>query len=161
MTRLRDPERCGMIFVMTIAKPPITGTLETALYVDDLETAKTFWRDIIGLTPVTESPGRHAFFRVTDQPPQMLLLFRAESTEIPPACDAKFPAPPHGAHGPGHFCLAVPGDKIEDWKQYLIAQKIEIEADFYWPNHVRSIYFRDPAGNSIEISESSLWADHR
>lgn len=117
-----------------------------------------FWGDVIGLPLVSEAPGRHAFFRVSDHPPQMLLLFRADATEIPPPADAKFPAPPHGARGPGHYCFAVPGDEVEDWKQYLIAYDIEIEADFHWPSGIRSIYFRDPAGNSIEISESKLWA---
>ena len=32
-------------------------------------------------------------------------------------------------------------------------------ADFQWPNGARSIYFRDPAGNSIEIAEPRLWFD--
>lgn len=142
---------------MTIATPAVLGTLESALYVDDLEAAKPFWRDIIGMTMVSEAPGRHAFFRVSETSSQMLLIFRAEATEIPPPPDAKFPAPPHGARGPGHYCLAVPGDQIEAWKQYLIARNIEIEADFHWSSGIRSIYFRDPAGNSIEISEPGLW----
>ena len=34
---------------------------------------------------------------------------------------------------------------------------VAIEADFRWPNGARSIYFRDPAGNSLEIAEPKLW----
>ena len=26
-----------------------------------------------------------------------------------------------------------------------------------WPNGARSLYFRDPAGNSVEIAEPRLW----
>ena len=32
-----------------------------------------------------------------------------------------------------------------------------IEADFRWPNGARSLYFRDPAGNSVEIVDPGLW----
>ena len=27
-----------------------------------------------------------------------------------------------------------------------------------WPNGARSIYFRDPAGNSLECAEPGLWS---
>ena len=42
------------------------------------------------------------------------------------------------------------------WKAHLEALKIAVEADFEWPSFGkssgggRSIYFRDPSGNSIE-----------
>ena len=32
------------------------------------------------------------------------------------------------------------------------------EADFRWPTGARSIYFRDPAGNSLECAEPGLWS---
>jgi hypothetical protein len=32
-----------------------------------------------------------------------------------------------------------------------------VEADFRWPNEARSIYVRDPAGNSVEFAEPRLW----
>ena len=34
---------------------------------------------------------------------------------------------------------------------------VEIEADFEWPNGARSVYVRDPDGNSIEFAEPKLW----
>lgn len=39
----------------------------------------------------------------------------------------------------------------------LGAHDFAIEADFFWPNGARSIYFRDPSGNSIEFAEPSIW----
>ncbi|TRW96703.1 glyoxalase/bleomycin resistance/extradiol dioxygenase family protein [Paracoccus sp. M683] len=138
--------------------PPVLGTLESALYVDDLDAAIGFWRGIMGLTCFQLSPGRHAFFRVSDSPrPQVLLVFRAEATEHPPAADARLPVPPHGARGPGHYCLAVAPDMLDDWRTHLQTAGIAIEADFRWPNGARSIYLRDPAGNSIELADPAIW----
>jgi hypothetical protein len=34
---------------------------------------------------------------------------------------------------------------------------VAIEADFEWPKGGRSIYFRDPAGNSVEFAEPRIW----
>ena len=103
-------------------------------------------------------PGRHVFFRVADSPrPQVLLVFRAEATERPPAPDARLPVPPHGARGPGHVCLAVAPEALDRWHDHLLAHGIAIEADFRWPNGARSLYFRDPAGNSLECAEPAIW----
>lgn len=143
---------------MTDIAPELLGTLETALYADDLDAATAFWRDVMGLEPFQTVPGRHVFFRVTETPrPQVLLIFRPDATENPPAPDAKLPVPPHGARGPGHFCLAAAADTLDDWRAHLETCNVAIEADFRWPNGARSIYFRDPAGNSIEIADPSIW----
>jgi catechol 2,3-dioxygenase-like lactoylglutathione lyase family enzyme len=32
-----------------------------------------------------------------------------------------------------------------------------IEAEVEWPKGGRSIYFRDPSGNSLEFAESKIW----
>ncbi|MFV0384823.1 VOC family protein [Paracoccus sp. (in: a-proteobacteria)] len=144
---------------MTAAAPPILGTLETALYADDLEAATRFWVDVIGLSVIAALPGRHVFFRVTGDPrPQVLLVFNPEATGKAPPEGTPNAAPAHGARGPGHFCLAVATRRLDDWRAHLIAHGVGIEADFRWPGGARSIYFRDPAGNSIEIAEPALWA---
>lgn len=144
---------------MTSGPPPVLGTLESALYADDLDAATAFWRDVMGLHPFQTVPDRHVFFRITDDPrPQVLLVFRAAATEQPPAPDARLPVPPHGARGPGHFCLAVPADSLDDWRAHLTAKGVAIEADFRWPNGARSVYLRDPAGNSIELADPAIWA---
>lgn len=141
------------------AAPPILGTLESALYADDLDTAIAFWSGIIGLECFQHVPDRHAFFRVTNQPrPQVLLIFRADTTSQPTAPGARLPVPPHGARGAGHYCMAVATDSMNDWRTHLQNESIAIEADFCWPNGARSIYFRDPAGNSIELADPAIWA---
>lgn len=139
--------------------PSLLGTLESALYADDLDAATAFWQDVIGLEAFQTVPGRHVFFCITDRPrPQVLLVFRPSATETPPKPGAGLPVPPHGARGPGHFCLAVAADSMDAWRNHLARHAIEIEADFHWPNGARSIYFRDPAGNSIELADPAIWA---
>ena len=140
---------------MAATAPPVLGTLESALYAEDLSAATGFWRDVMGLEPFQTVPGRHVFFRVA--PSQVLLVFNPAATEQPPRPDARLPVPPHGARGPGHFCLAVAPDQLDAWRTHLTARGIAIEADFRWPNGARSIYLRDPAGNSIELAEPTIW----
>ncbi|MEQ1950249.1 VOC family protein [Mesorhizobium yinganensis] len=131
-----------------------SAILESALYVTDLDAAETFYRDVLGLSLITRVEGRHVFFRCGQG---VLLLFNAEATKIPPAPAARLPVPPHGAVGQGHLCFAATADEIEQWKTRLTTLGIAIEADFEWPNGGRSIYFRDPSGNSIEFAEPRIW----
>ena len=131
-----------------------SAILESALYVSDLAVAEDFYRNVLGLPLITRAEGRHVFFRCGGG---VLLLFNAEATEIPPAPDAKLPVPPHGARGPGHLCFAATADEIDLWKSALISKSVAIEADFEWPNGGRSIYFRDPSGNSLEFAEPRIW----
>lgn len=128
--------------------------LETALYAENLEETARFYRDVLGLERIVTVPGRHVFFRVGDG---VLLLFRPSETIRPPAPDARLPVPPHGAVGHGHVCFRATADEIADWAGRLTTAGIEIEQDFRWPAGGRSIYFRDPAGNSLEFAEPVIW----
>ncbi|MEP9396703.1 VOC family protein [Mesorhizobium sp. KR2-14] len=131
-----------------------SGILESALYVSDLDAAETFYGEVMGLERIAKVPGRHVFFRCGQG---VLLLFNAEATQHPPASDAKLPVPPHGTVGEGHLCFSGTADEIARWKAHLQASNVAIEADFEWPNGGRSIYFRDPSGNSLEIAEPRIW----
>lgn len=131
-----------------------TGLLEAALYVEDLDRAEAFYRDILGLEPFVKVEGRHVFFRCGGA---VLLLFRAAATEIPPDPDARLPVPPHGARGPGHLCFRAAAAEIDAWRARLVRHGVEVEADFEWPQGGRSIYFRDPDGNSLEFAEPRIW----
>jgi catechol 2,3-dioxygenase-like lactoylglutathione lyase family enzyme len=128
--------------------------LESALYVTDLVAAEAFYRDVLGLERISSMPGRHVFFRCGSG---VLLLFDADATRRPPPPDAKLPVPPHGTAGQGHLCFAASAEQIERWNSSLAASGVAIEADFEWPGGGRSIYFRDPSGNSLEFAEPRLW----
>jgi catechol 2,3-dioxygenase-like lactoylglutathione lyase family enzyme len=136
------------------APPPLTGILETALYVDDLVAARDFYRDVLGLQILTEVPGRHVFFCLDGA---MLLLFDPIATVEGPADPPAPQVPPHGATGPGHVCFRVARDDLPQWREALVAAEVRIDSEVDWPNGASSIYFRDPAGNSLEMAEPGLW----
>lgn len=132
---------------------PIKGILETALYADDLDAAEAFYGNILGLEKITRSGNRHVFYRVGSG---ILLIFNPDET-VHPAADGALPVPAHGATGAGHACFRLDGDDFAAMIDRLRLNGIEIESDFSWPNGARSIYFRDPAGNSLECAEPRLW----
>ncbi len=128
---------------------PIRHLVEAALYAEDLERAESFYRGVLGLPLVDKEPGRHLFFRVGES---MLLIFRPEAT-----LQGGGSVPPHGAHGPGHVALGVPADALEGWRERLQAHGIEVEQEQRWPRGGRSLYFRDPDGNSVELITPGCW----
>lgn len=135
--------------------PALGGVLEAALYVEDLDAARGFYGGVLGLEQIAAVEGRHAFFRCGAT---IVLLFRAEATRVA-STNPKLPVPAHGATGEGHVCFAADAAALDGWRQRLEAHGIQIEADFRWPNGARSIYVRDPHGNSIEFAEPKLWED--
>ena len=128
--------------------------LESALYVTDLAAAEDFYGGLLGLERIGKVEGRHVFYRCGQG---VLLLFNADTTRHAPPPDARLPVPPHGAAGEGHLCFAATADEIDAWRGKLEANGIGIEADFLWPSGGRSIYVRDPSGNSIEFAEPRIW----
>ncbi|ESZ04741.1 MAG: glyoxalase/bleomycin resistance/extradiol dioxygenase family protein [Mesorhizobium sp.] len=131
-----------------------SAILESALYVTDLDAAEKFYTDVLGLDLLGKVDGRHLFFRCGDG---VLLIFNAEATKVPPAPDARLKVPPHGTVGDGHLCFAASADEIVRWRAHLERKKIAIESEFEWPQGGRSIYVRDPSGNSIEFAEPRIW----
>lgn len=128
--------------------------LEAALYADDLAEAERFYGETLGLERIARVEGRHVFFRCGGA---VLLIFDPKATCEPPKPGARLPVPPHGTHGPGHLCFGATGEEIAAWKKRLETVGVAIEADFEWPQGGRSIYFRDPFGNSLEFAEPRIW----
>ncbi|MEM6635383.1 MAG: VOC family protein [Pseudomonadota bacterium] len=131
----------------------LTGVLEAAVYVDDLDAAAAFYTGVLGLPEVLRLDGRHVFFRCGST---IVLAFLAAASRKPPPATA-LPVPTHGADGPGHICFSAEAPVLEGFVRRLTEEGIDIEADFNWPNGARSVYVRDPAGNSVEIAEPRLW----
>lgn len=129
------------------------GVLESCLYADDLDAAERFYAEVIGLERHSREGERHVFFKCAGQ---MVLIFNPAATEQPPAPD-RLPVPTHGARGPGHLCFTAEQGSLDGWRARLEALGVAIEEDLTWPHGPRSLYFRDPAGNSIELAERRLW----
>ena len=127
----------------------VDGVIETCLYVDDLDAAKSFYQGVLGLERHGEVPGRHVFLRCGGG---MFLLFDPEATE-----GSSGDVPAHGSRGPGHVAFAVSNDQLGAWKERFEAEGVDVEAEVEWPNGGRSIYVRDPAGNSVELTGPDTW----
>jgi catechol 2,3-dioxygenase-like lactoylglutathione lyase family enzyme len=127
--------------------------LETCLYGTDLDAMEAFYGGLLGLQKQSREGDRHVFFRLDDG---MLLIFNPDETVKPPPPHA-FPVPTHGASGRGHVCFGAEADALDDLRRIFEDAGIAIDADFRWPNGARSVYVRDPAGNSVEFAEQRLW----
>jgi len=129
----------------------VERVLETCLYVDDLAAAERFYADVLGLRFVAREAGRHVFLRCGDS---MVLLFRAEETA---ADDPDGEIPPHGCRGAGHAAFAMGADEVERWREHLARHRVPIEREIDRGAGARSLYFRDPAGNSLELGPPAMW----
>lgn len=127
----------------------VVGVLETGVYVDDLHAAESFYVDVLGLEPESREPGRHVFLRCGAA---MVLLFDPSVT-----AHKTGQVPTHGAVGPGHLAFSV--DNLDEWPARLRDAGIDIEAEIEWPRGGRSIYVRDPAGNSVEMTTPRIWGN--
>lgn len=127
----------------------VNSVLETALYVTDLPAAEKFYTQVLGLELYSREEGRHAFFRLGNA---MLLLFNPGKTR-----QATGLVPTHGADGPGHVAFTLNPADIEAWREQLAQHSVPIETEVRWPNGGFSIYFRDPANNSVELATPQMW----
>jgi catechol 2,3-dioxygenase-like lactoylglutathione lyase family enzyme len=127
----------------------IKAIIETAIYVDDLDRTESFYRTILGLTVIAKESGRHVFFQVGES--SVLLAFIADAT----LKGDHLPA--HGARGPGHFAMGIDAEALDAWRQKLQESGIAIEQEVDSPRGGKSLYFRDPAGNSVELITPGVW----
>lgn len=130
------------------------GILETAVYAQDLDAAERFYADVLGLTVILREAGRHVFFRCGAG---VFLVFHPAITVQPLTQPGHIAVPPHGTTGAGHMAFAMRESEIAAWRERLAAHGVAIEQETVWPNGGHSLYFRDPAGNSIELATPRLW----
>ncbi len=128
----------------------ITGVYEAVLYSNDIEAAVAFYRDVLGLQLAKPPTNYSAVFRMS--PVSMLIVFDANVSKL-----AGRGAPHHGTIGPGHIAFHIAPGTYDDWQRRLSAAKL-IELERGWETGGRSIYVRDPAGNSIELVDGQVWA---
>ena len=122
------------------------GVYETVVYAADLDAARAFYRDVLGLREVEEGA-----FRLDDG--GVLLLFDPARSSQPGR-----PVPSHGSTGPVHVAFSVGEGELDAWRQRLAEQGVELEQDQDWRRGgARSLYVRDPAGNSVELVDGDLW----
>jgi catechol 2,3-dioxygenase-like lactoylglutathione lyase family enzyme len=125
------------------------GILETALYADDLGEAEVFYSTVLELELDSKQDGRYVFFKCGHG---MLLIFDPKIT-----VGQTGPVPQHGAIGPGHVAFSVDARDLDAWIEQIESRDVNVEARIDWPAGGRSIYFRDPAGNSVELATPQIW----
>jgi catechol 2,3-dioxygenase-like lactoylglutathione lyase family enzyme len=82
----------------------------------------------------------------------VLLLFDPVRTRV---ADAGVPT--HGATGEGHIAFVIEESEIDPWRERLTKAGVAIESEVEWPTGGRSLYFRDPARNVVELAPPTLW----
>ncbi|MEM9833389.1 MAG: VOC family protein [Bacteroidota bacterium] len=126
----------------------IESIKEVCLYVDDLETTRAFYHDLLGFSIISEVVNRHLFFRVGDA---VLLCFNPKVTKNETIL------PPHYAIGPQHIAFQVDLAEYEAWKNKLQQHGVTIIHEQQWRENRYSCYFHDPVGNVLELVPPGIW----
>jgi catechol 2,3-dioxygenase-like lactoylglutathione lyase family enzyme len=133
--------------------PMLNSVLETALYVDDLARARTFYEADLGLRLLFANQ-RMCAFDVGGK--SVLLLFlRGGSAQPMPTPGGTIP--PHDGQGPLHVGFAVQAEELAGWEERLGERGIPIESKMTWSRGGTSLYFRDPDGHLLELATPGLW----
>lgn len=124
---------------------------ETVLYGEDVPALADFYSRVTGLRllPGADEHGAALRFPTGDA---VLLLFHPTYAATPGRG-----VPTHGAIGPSHVAFRVPVGMLNQWLQRFAELEVAVELDRTWKRGGRSLYVRDPAGNSIELVEGDIW----
>lgn len=122
---------------------------ETCLYLKDLEKAKQFYQDVLGLEVIHYSPEKHLFFKVGAS---VLLCFNPADSKL------KESPPAHFGGGNQHFAFEIHHSEYNLTKNEVLKKGIEIIDEVTWASGRKSFYFRDPEGNILEIlPDQGIW----
>ena len=138
------------------AVPRVSGVLETALYVEDLDRSRAFYQRVFGFEQFVAEE-RMVALGVPGG--QVLLLFRRGGSETPSPVPGGL-IPGHGGNGVLHVCFAIPLAELDRWEQHLLQQGIAVESKVVQSYGGTSLYFRDPDGHSIEVAVPGLWPNY-
>jgi catechol 2,3-dioxygenase-like lactoylglutathione lyase family enzyme len=139
------------------AVPPVHGVVETCLYTDNLARATAFYRDVLGLSPMTGDGERFQAF--DSGAGRVLLLFKRGATLEPVPAPVGM-IPPHDGYGPLHLALAIDAADYDSWCARLRSHKVAIESETHWDRGGRSVYFRDPDKHLIELVTPGIWPNY-
>ena len=136
--------------------PAVTGVLETALYVADLERTVVFYREVFGFEVLVRD-ARFCALKVGDR--AVLLLFvRGASLEPIPVGQTGEAIPPHDGSGHLHFALSIPAGQLDAWKAWLHEKRVPVASTIHWPrSSSTSYYFHDPDGHLVELATPGIW----
>lgn len=133
--------------------PAVSGVLETALYVADLERSQRFYEDVLGFATLV-GDARFRALRVTGK--QVLLLFkRGASLQAMTVPGGVIPG--HDGGGTLHLAFAIDAAEWDPWRQRLAGHGVALESTVRWPRGGQSLYFRDPDQHLVELVTPGCW----
>ena len=115
---------------------------ELALRVNDFETMRAFYRDVIGLEEYSEPIPGAIFFKIADAVeghPQLLALFD-RSVQVGPETTTL-----------DHFAFLIELDSYESEKERLESLGIAVFPKTFPNYHWRALFIADPEGNTVEF----------
>lgn len=127
---------------------PVRGLLESALYGPDLQALERFYVELFRLEVLARAEQRLVALKCGHG---ALLLFDPSVSRVPG------PIPEHGCTGAGHVAFVIEDEERADWRKRLAEHGVAIEREVTWQEGGTSIYFRDPAGNSVELAPPTIW----
>lgn len=136
--------------------PPIESVVETALYFDDLRAGAAFYRDVLRLRVMSAG---ERLVAIDAGGGTVLLLFQRGATRE----GLRWPGgwiPPHDGAGPLHLALGAGKADLDAWAAWLTGHGVAVESEVHWERGGRSLYFRDPAGHSVELVSPGTWENH-
>jgi len=136
--------------------PTVTGVVETALYVDDLERSGRFYEEVFGFR-LLMAEDRMRAYSVADR--QALLLFKVGGSTQPSPMHGGV-IPPHDGRGTMHLAFAITPEGVEPWKRQLEEKGVALESLVHCGDDDPlgdSLYFRDPDGHLIELITPGCW----
>ena len=136
--------------------PAVTGLLETALYVADLERSRAFYERVFGFEAVL---AEERMVGLTVPGSGVLLLFR-QGGSVQPSETPGGTIPPHDGQGTLHLAFAIPVAALESWERHLAESEVAMESRVIQAHGGTSLYFRDPDGHSVEVATPGLWPNY-
>jgi catechol-2,3-dioxygenase len=129
-------------------RPPVSGILETSLYVESAARSAEFYRRVFGFEPLElgeplNDETRLCPMRAGDR--SVLLLFKKGATADTDVIGAI------------HIAFGIARSDLAAWERWLNEQGISIELRKTWKYGGEALYFRDPDGHLLEVVTPGVW----
>ena len=135
-------------------RPAVSGIVESALYVADLQRSASFYKEVLGFPEIMREEGRLHALGVAEK--RVLLLFAVgRSTRPTETPGGRIPA--HDGRGELHVAFSIAASDVQAWRDHLWTSGISIESEVACPGGGHSIYFRDPDGHAVELITPGCW----
>jgi catechol-2,3-dioxygenase len=129
-----------------------TGLAEIVLIVKDVIASAQFYRDVVGLIPISEADDAWAWFWAGDPERTQSVALHKGSLLF----EDQSPLPEGERWGQVHYAFTVPAERLADAVEHVRGKGVEVfgPVHFDWMN-ATSYYFYDPDGNLLEF-----WSPH-